>query len=196
MKSSLGVDENGDYTVSITELLSDVRIWRTIINGFPYKSANDLGVANDLDAYVATKQAVYSILYDRDVRSFYHGGDYRGELIVNAMDNMVWQGRYGNQTPASANLSINKIGNLQEEPAYYSQEYRVSSTVRLDRYDVISTVGLPEGAYIADVNGINKTNFSGVEHFKVMIPKGKMVADISSLIFVQAKCETYPIFYR
>lgn len=167
-----------------------------ITNGFPYKSASQLGVENDLDAYVATKQAVYGVLYDRDVRSFYHGGDYRGELIVNAIDKMVNEGRYGSQTPASANLSINKVGNLQEETAYYSQEYKVSSTVRLDRYDVTSTVGLPDGSYIADVNGTHKTNFGGTEHFKVMIPKNKMVADISSMVFVQAKCETYPIFYR
>ena len=53
-----GVDELGDYTVSIEKTLDDVRLWRTIINGFPYKSPSQLGVDNEIDAYVATKQAI------------------------------------------------------------------------------------------------------------------------------------------
>ena len=57
-----GVGELDGYTVdvnaSVTDVLGDVRIWRTIINGFPYKSASELGVANDLEAFQATKQAV------------------------------------------------------------------------------------------------------------------------------------------
>lgn len=33
-----GAEKVNSYTVSISEILSDVRIWRTIINGFPYKT--------------------------------------------------------------------------------------------------------------------------------------------------------------
>ena len=66
-----GVDELGDYSVSIKKTLDDVRVWRTIINGYPYKSPSQLGVSSDLDAYVATKQAIYSVLLNRDVYSLY-----------------------------------------------------------------------------------------------------------------------------
>lgn len=190
-----GVDEYGSYTVSVTEALSDVRVWRAILSGFPYKSASELGVENDLDAYVATKQAVYSILYGRDVRSFYRGGDYRGELIVNAMERIVNEGRYGTRTPQSANLTISKIGELKEEGVFYTQEYKVESIVRLDNYYISNTANLPEGSYISDSNGTARTSFNGNENFKVYIPKEKMNNDISSLISLQAKCEKYPMFY-
>src|SRR5699024_1756833 len=31
-----GVDERGDYTVDVGELLEDDRVWRVIFNGYPY----------------------------------------------------------------------------------------------------------------------------------------------------------------
>ena len=65
-----GVGEEQNYSVNVTEILSDVQVWRAIVNGFPYKSASELGVENDQDAFVATKQAVYSVIYNRDVDSF------------------------------------------------------------------------------------------------------------------------------
>ena len=190
-----GVDEYGDYTVSITDILSDVRIWRAITVGYPYRTPAQMGVANDLDAYVATKQAVYSILYGRDVRSFYRGGDSRGDSIVNAMEYMVNEGRYGTRTPQSANVTLNKIGGFVEEGNYYSQTYSVTAVVNIANYTVTNTVNMPSGGYIADINNNPKTSFNGNERFKVLIPKSRLVSDINTTITVQSSCETYPIFY-
>ena len=41
-----GVGEEQNYSVNVTEILSDVHVWRAIVNGFPYKSASELGVEN------------------------------------------------------------------------------------------------------------------------------------------------------
>ena len=189
-----GVGEANPYTVDVTEVLSDVRVWRTIISGFPYKTPAQLGVENEFDAFVATKQAVYSIIYERDVNSFYRGGDERGVKILNAINNMVNEGRYGTRTPQSANVTINKVNEFKEEGNYYSQEFSVSSVVNIDSYIVNSTAGLPEGTLITNMNNNAQSNFGGSEHFKVLIPKDKLNADIESVISVQARCETYPIF--
>ena len=35
----------GTYTVSVNNLISDVRVWRAIINGYPYRTPAELGVA-------------------------------------------------------------------------------------------------------------------------------------------------------
>lgn len=64
-KDLLGVGEQGPYTVNVNGLLTDVMIWRTIINGYPYKSYEQLGCANKQEAYFATKQAIYCIIYNR-----------------------------------------------------------------------------------------------------------------------------------
>ena len=130
-----GVGEESDYSVdvnaSVTDVLGDVRIWRTIINGYPYKSASELGVANDLEAFQATKQAVYCILYNYDPATRYRGSeqgaDARGSAIKNAIVKMVNEGRYGSQTPAEPDITLSKSGELYEDGNYYTQKVNVSS---------------------------------------------------------------------
>ena len=126
-----GVDENGSYTVSIIELLDDVRIWRVIINGYPYKTPAQMGLETEEDAYMATKQSIYSIMFDRDVAAQYRGKDDRGNKMVNAMVELVNIGRYGTQTPQQSNLTVSKVGNLVETANYYYQEFKVTSSVNI-----------------------------------------------------------------
>ena len=33
-----GVGENGNYTVSTNNLITDVKLWRLVVNGYPYKT--------------------------------------------------------------------------------------------------------------------------------------------------------------
>lgn len=131
-----------------------------------------MGVENDYDAFCATKQAVYSVLYGFDPASRYRGGDERGTKIANAIVNLV---NYARNNPghnyASPQVSINKVGSLTKEGEYYSQTYSVSSNVPLRDYYVYQISGLPSGSYFASTNGSQKTTFSAGENFKVYIPQ-------------------------
>ena len=190
-----GVDEVGDYAVTINRLLDDVMLWRTIINGFPYKSAAQLGVECDLDAYVATKQAVYCIILGRDVRSLYRGRDARGDKIVNAMANMVNEGRYGTATPQSSAISAVKTGGFYEEGNYYVQKYNVNSAVEIGSYYITSTANLPSGTIITNSNGTQTNNFNGNESFYIKVPKTSLTSNFNAVVNLQGKCKTYPVFF-
>ncbi len=191
-----GVDDVGNYNVNITELLDDVRIWRVIINGYPYQTPAQMGVETDEDAYMATKQAIYSVMFDRNVTAVYRGKDARGNKILNAMVRLVDIGRNGTQTPQQSNLSAQKIGTLIEDGNYYYQEFSVTSAVNISEYKISSTTNMPKDSFIANMNGIATNTFSGAEHFKLMIPKSSLREDISNVaIGVQGKCKTYPVFY-
>lgn len=192
-----GVGEEQNYSVNVTEILSDVQVWRAIVNGFPYKSASELGVENDQDAFVATKQAVYSVIYNRDVDSFYRGGDARGTKIFNAIKNIVNQARYGSETPSvNSVLNANKIGSFKADGSnYYSQEYSVTSNVNVSNYIVTSISNFPEGSYIADLSGNAKTTFNGNEHFKVVVPKDKILDNFDGKISLNGKVKSYPVFF-
>ena len=100
-RGSPGVGEYDSYTVDIDSVLDDVKVWRTVINGYPYKSPSELGVANKYEAFQATKQAVYCILYNEDpvskFRSAEQGADSHGATIREAIINMVNEGLYGNK---------------------------------------------------------------------------------------------------
>ncbi len=190
-----GVDEEGSYTVSIEKTLDDVRIWRAIINGYPYKSPAQLGVETDEDAYMATKQAIYSIMFNRDVLNQYRGIDARGTKIVNAMNNLVDIGRHGTETPQDPNIQANKIGELYEEGDFYIQRYSVSSKVDIKSYYITSTGNLPKNSIIVNSTGTQTDNFNGSEDFFVKIPKSSMDKDIDLIINLQGKCKNYPIFF-
>lgn len=199
-----GVGELADYSVDvdtdITSALGNVQVWRTIINGFPYKTAGELGVANDLEAFQATKQAVYCILYGFDPATRYRGteqgADARGNAIKNAIVRMVNEGRYGSQTPSDPSVILSPSGNLYEDGNYYTQKINVSSTVQMANYNITATANLPQGTIITNSNGTQTNSFNGNESMFVKIPKSQMDKDISNAIInVQGKIKTYPVFY-
>lgn len=196
-KDKPGVGESENYDVNVQEILSDEMVWRAIINGFPYKTAEELGVEDDKDAFVATKQAVYSIIYNRDVESYYRGADERGERIFNALKNIVNEARNGTQTIETTNLlKIEKIGELKKENnEQYSQEFSVSSNIEMSKYQIIKIENFPEGSIITDTNNNVKNEFNGNENFKVIIPKQKILDNFEGTVEVKGKIKTYPIFY-
>ena len=191
-----GVGEEAPYTVTVTEAIQNPEVWRVLFNGFPYKSPGEMGVENDYDAFCATKQAVYSVLYGFDPASRYRGGDERGTKIANAIVNLV---NYARNNPghnyASPQVSINKVGSLTKEGEYYSQTYSVSSNVPLRDYYVYQISGLPSGSYFASTNGSQKTTFSAGENFKVYIPQKSIVSNIQAYIGVDGSCKSYPALY-
>ncbi len=187
--------ESGEYVVNVNQVMDDVRIWRVAVNGYPYQSPSAMAVENELDAFVATKQAIYCILYDWDPVARYRGADSRGTAITNAIINLVNIGRYGNQTPANAEVTTNKIGEFVEDGEYYSQEYSINSLVETSKYTITATNGLPTGSQITNVYNNSQTTFEGNEHFKVRVPKNQIAGDINAIIALQAKSKTYPVFY-
>ena len=190
-----GVGELESCDVDLAKLMDDYRLWRVAINGYPYKTPAEMGVENEYDAFLATKQAIYSILYNNDVDTYYRGGNERGVKVHNAVRHMVNEGRNGTYTPADPNVTISKVGDLKDEGNYYSQEYSVSSRVSMSTYTIVNTLNIPTGAYISDLNGNGKTTFNGGSNFKVMIPKSSMGQDINVIINITSKCKSYPVFY-
>ena len=191
----VGTEGIPDYSVNINSIIEDERLWRTVINGYPYQTPASMGVENEYDAFVATKQAIYSVIYGTDVESFYRGGDSRGVAIKNAIVKLVDIGRNGTQTRYNTDVEVNKTGGFYEDGEYYSQNYNVNAPVEISQYTVINTAGMPDGAKITDLSGNEKTTFGGNETFKVMIPKSQLTKDINVTVSVKAKCKVYPVFY-
>lgn len=190
--SGLSVDP---YNVNITKLMDDVRIWRTAINGYPYKTPAELGVVDKYDAFLATKQSIYCILYGTDPETYFHAPNDRAKAIKNAIVNMVNIGRNGTQTPSNVEVSVSKVGNFIEDGEYYSQEYVVNTPVDSGQYTITSTSGLPSGSKITTISNVEKTTFNANEHFKLRIPKNKLTQNLNAIIALQAKCKTYPVFF-
>ena len=189
-----GVDEEGPYTVTTDNLLTDKLLYNIVINGYPYKTIEQLGVETEDDAYIATKHAIKCVLLDRDVKSFYKPVDNRGEKIINAIYEISEKGKAGNAVYKEPEIVIKKIGDLIEDGNYYYQQYFISADVNISEYIVKSIEDFPEGSYVADSTGTNVTVFSSNEKFRIMIPKNGLDMDISGKINVVAECKTNAVF--
>lgn len=206
--------ESEGYNVKLKELLSDQRLWRVYTNGYPYKSPADLGVENEEDAYLATKQAAYCIIrgYSIDeIKQLYRAGkdpvagenvediQRRGEKIIDAMCMLVNVGYNGTETMQTNNLlEIKQVGEPSIDSSnkeYYSQNYKVESSVDFEAYKIRSISNFPEGTYVADIDGNIKTEFVKNEIFKIMIPQKNIFENISGDVEVTADCKNYPIYY-
>ncbi|MBQ6992500.1 MAG: Cys-Gln thioester bond-forming surface protein [Clostridia bacterium] len=192
-----GVGENGPYTVS-TSNLSNVMIWRALINGYPYKSCAELGCSNEGEAYMATKQAIYCIIYNRDT-SGYSAIDEAGQRCLNALNQIVNAARNSSETKISSELYINEINtdwNMDSlDNSYVSKEFTVTSNAGFSEYIIYIEGEFPEGTKIVDLNNKEKNNFSYNEKFKIIMPIKNVSKDGNFTIKAQGKVKTKPVLY-
>ena len=189
--------EADGYNVKISDMLKNSEVWRAIINGFPYKTAEELDVKNDQDAFVATKQAIYCVMYGWNVDLRYVGVDDEGWRIVDAIRRIVNSARNGTDTPDKTNLfTINKIGELKKESNhYYSQEFEVHNGAEMESYEITNIKNFPTGSFSVDMNNNKRTIFTSGKNFKILIPTDKIIENFEGIVTISGKLKTYPIFY-
>ena len=130
-KELSGVGEAGSYDVDIKEILGNDQIWRAVKNGYPYKSASELGLTSDYDAFTVTKMAIYCLLGQSDINLFSADeDDEEGQKMLEILKHLVNIGRNGKETQKTS-LKIQQEGNLKEEDKYYTFQYKVTSSVSL-----------------------------------------------------------------
>lgn len=193
-----GATLNNSYSVNTEELLTDARVWRAITNGYPYKTPAELGCNTEAEAYIATKQAVYCILYDREP-SQYNAVNETGERVLNALTQIVTNARNSNQVKPSADFTISDVttnwvqDNINNK--YVSKIFKVSANAGFSTYDV-SLEGMKiEGAKIVDEKNNEKNTFESGENFKIIIPITNMKEKGSFNIKVIGKVATKPVLY-
>lgn len=193
-----GVNSGFSYSVDVNELLTDVEVWRTIINGYPYKTYQELGCANKEEAFMATKQAVYCALYDRDPNT-YIATDEVGVRTRNALIQIVTNARNSTEVKQSANLTIEEVTSKWEQDnisnKYLSKKFTIKANSTINSYSVELEGMNVEGARIVDENNSEKTEFKYGENFKIIIPIKNMTDEGSFNIKVNGKVATKPILY-
>lgn len=194
-KTANGVGDIGSYYVDTNSVYNDNRVWRAIKNGYPYKSASEIGVSSDWNAYVVTKMAVYCILGQSNIDDFTADeSDAEAVKMLVSLRNLVNIGLNGSEIYKD-DAYIEKVGNLVEEANYYSQRYKVKSSLNLGGCEIKGINNAPEGTVVADKMGYIKTQFSRTEDFYVKIPKSQMKQNLDIEINVDIKMEDYKMFY-
>ena len=108
-KGRPGVTEEHGYTVSINRLLTNNKIWKAIVNGYPFKTPQELGCNNMQEAYAATKMAVYDAMYNYDLDKFtVHGDVDSNRRVVAAIKKIITAARNSTASKEVAVLKINE----------------------------------------------------------------------------------------
>ena len=193
-----GVSSDLEYSVSVDGLLTDVMVWRTIINGYPYKTIAQLGCKTEAEAFMATKQAVYCIIYNRDLNE-YTARNEAGERCLAAMKKIVNAAKKSKATKISSNINVKsenskwEIDKINNE--YVSQTFKVTAEAPMNTYTVKLNGNLPEGTKVTDINNKAKTQFKSGDKFKIIIPLKNVMSSDSFSINVEGEVNTKPILY-
>ena len=194
-KDMHGVGTVENYSVDIDSLIDNNQVWRAVKNGYPYKTAGDMGLSSDFDAFAVTKFAIYCLTGQSDISLFTADeADEEGQAMLQALHNLVNIGLYGTDTYKSE-VKISQKGELTEDGEYYSLIYKVTAGSTIQEYDIKSVSGLSNGEQITDIDGNIRTSFSSGENFKIKIPKENLNSDKNFNIQIDAKLKSYPLYY-
>ena len=180
-----GVGKVEAYAVSANNYVTDVGLWRTIINGYPYKTIKELGCANKYEAFTATKQAIYCYIHGNDVNS-YEGIGEAGERTLNALKTIVANAQNSSETKLETSINVDKtISNWEQDKInkeYVSKTYSVKANANFNKYYIkLEKTGekeLPKGIKIVDLNNKEKSEFAKGDKFKILIPISALTSSL------------------
>lgn len=190
--------ENGAYTVSVNSMIQDVGLWRRIINGYPYKSIEELGVANKEEAFTATKQAIYCYIHENNPADYTPIGE-AGERTLRAMHQIIAQAQSSSETKISNYIEIKdedanwKVDEI--EKSYISKVFSILSDAQIQDYSIHFQENTIDGIKITNLQNTVKNEFQPDEKFKILIPIESLREKGEFRILANAKVKTKPVLY-
>lgn len=194
--------EYSSYDLNVQGYMTNPMIWRIISNSFPNNSFEEMGVKNIDEAYVATKQAIYCILYGNDANDFsrYSAIGAAGERTLNAMKKLVDIARTTDTTMPSKVIDIiseSKEWKVDEKDSnYISKTYSINAEAIYFTYQVnVDKNILPEGSKIVNINNEEVDYFVKNEKFKILIPINHSKDENNFKVSVAAQLKLSPVYF-
>ncbi len=199
-RTKISVTADDPYSVNVDSLITNQRVWRAIINGYPFKTPRELGCGR-MEAYFATKIAVYDAFYNFDLDKFTENviGDGSNTETIQAIKNIIQAARNPEQTKIVAKLNIKEenkdwqVDSLNNN--YVSKTYTVTASAPNENYKVSITGKNIKTFKITDLNNNSKTTFSPNEKFKILLPIADLQTSGEFNINLTSSLKTYPIYH-
>ncbi len=200
-RTKTSITPSKPYSVNIDGLVTNQRVWRAIVNGYPFKTYKELGCTNELEAYIATKIAVYDAFYNFDLDEFteYVKGEKNNEYTIKAIKDIITIARSSEQVKTVANIEAKEenskwqVDDLNNN--YISKTYNVTASAPYENYKVSVTGQTINTLKITDTNNNPKTTFSENEKFKILLPIADLKTPGEFTINLTSSLKTYPIFH-
>lgn len=191
-----GVTEDYSYDVIAEKIYSNNLVWNAVINGYPFKTPQELGCNTEIEAFTATKLAIYDMLYDYDMSKFNICAN-NGQIVLNAMRQIREKARNSSESKKIATIKIIaetenwQIDNLDKNSI--SKTYRVDASATNEEYTI--SIANNNIAKVVDESNVEKTTFKSKEKFKIMLPIKQLEEAGEIIINAKSNVKTYPILY-
>ncbi|PGC33833.1 adhesin [Bacillus pseudomycoides] len=147
---------------------TDNIVYRVLLNGYPQKSPEELGVSNWKEAHYATQISVWAALGQIDINEVQHKNANVAKavkvIIAGADASQETQELYMNVTPTD-----NQEAKLKNE-YFETTLYQVESNAKNGVFTVQLT-NAPTGTKVVSTNGEEKQQFNLGEQFRILVPK-------------------------
>ncbi|PFE04723.1 TQXA domain-containing protein [Bacillus cereus] len=146
----------------------DIGVYRVLLNGYPQKSPQELGVSDWREAHYATQLAVWNALGQVDINDL----DFRNKNVERVMRDIVARAKSSEEVQ-EITMSVTpseKQEAVLEGEFFQTDLYTVQTNAKSGTYQVQAT-GAPEGVKFVNEQGETKTQFNVGEKFRVLIPK-------------------------
>ncbi|PDZ10833.1 adhesin [Bacillus pseudomycoides] len=147
---------------------TDNIVYRVLLNGYPQKSPEELGVSNWKEAHYATQISVWAALGQIDINEVQHKNANVAKavkaIIAGADASQETQELYMNVTPTD-----NQEAKLNGE-YFETTTYQVESNAKNGVFAVQLT-NAPTGTKVVSTNGEEKQQFNLGEQFRILVPK-------------------------
>lgn len=201
-KNLIGVTTTQGATIKVKKALENVKIWRVVTNGYPFKTPAELKCNNEMEAFAATKMAVYDTMYNYDWADFEPVNE-QGQRVIKAAESIAKVAEKSTATKVSGKVEIKAISEawMQDsvDKEYVSKTYEVKTNAESTGY-TIQVAGMQlDGEKITDENNQEKTTFKNGEKFKILIPIARIESkwEINREINITAAADlkTKPILF-
>ncbi|OUB05816.1 adhesin [Bacillus thuringiensis serovar yunnanensis] len=155
---------------------TDNVVYKVLLNGYPQKSPEELGVSDWKEAHYATQLSVWASLGQIDISEVQHKNANVAKAVKSIIDganaSQETQEMFMNVTPTD-----NQEAKLNGE-YFETTLYQVESNAKSGVFTVQLT-SAPTGTKIVSANGEEKQQFNLGEQFRILVPKSSQSGDFS-----------------
>lgn len=180
--------------VIIGGTITDNKAFRAVLNGYPYKSPEELGVLNSDEANFATQYAVWAAQHDFSDTYYTAFDSDLGRRVYAAYMKIVRDARNDTRNIGEVNLNLNEVDKEWKiiENRYLEKTYALNAT-RDGVFDLkFSGVN---NISVLDMNGNAKTEFNNNDQFKLRLDIKDLKKENEIDIHVEGKLKTFPVIF-
>ncbi|MGH1049241.1 SpaA isopeptide-forming pilin-related protein [Bacillus mycoides] len=155
---------------------TDDVVYRVLLNGYPQKSPQELGVSNWNEAHYATQLSIWAALGQIDINEVQHRNGNVAKAVKAIIDSanasQETQDMYMNVTPKD-----NQEAKLNGE-YFETTVYQIESNAKNGVFTV-QLANAPNGTKVVSTKGEAKQQFNLGEQFRILIPKSSQTGNFS-----------------